>query len=120
VRRPAYGRPSDRTVAGMLVEGRGTCSTKHLQRVPHRPAGGVVDVHRHLTAEVDGRRIVLDATLPGGAQWDGRSPTPLACGPGEDHPAGADTDADKRSLEARHCDPAVREPFIAALAAAAP
>jgi hypothetical protein len=25
-----YGRPSDRSVAGMLREGRGTCSTKHL------------------------------------------------------------------------------------------
>ncbi len=24
-----YGRPSDRTVASMLAEGRGTCSTKH-------------------------------------------------------------------------------------------
>jgi len=155
VRELAYGRPSDRTVAGMLREGRGTCSTKHLHlarelgrrfpetrpQIVHRvyridqraarrafgpdaaaavPAGGVVDVHRYLTAEVDGRRIVLDATFPGGAQWDGRSSMPIACGPGEDHPAGADADADKRALEARHCDPAVREPFIAALAAAAP
>ena len=25
-----YERPSDRTVEGMLREGRGTCSTKHL------------------------------------------------------------------------------------------
>jgi hypothetical protein len=30
VRALPYGRPSDRTVAGMLREGRGTCSTKHL------------------------------------------------------------------------------------------
>jgi hypothetical protein len=29
-----------------------------------------------------------------------------------------DPDAGKRTLEAEHCDPQVREPFIAALAAA--
>jgi hypothetical protein len=150
VRRLPYGRPSDRSVAGMLRERRGTCSTKHLHlaaelgrrfpetrpRIVHRvhridaegaartfgapvaaavPADGVVDVHRYVTAEVDGRRIVLDATFPGGRPWDGRSPMPLACGPGDDHSAGADPDADKRALEAAHCDPAVREPFIAAL-----
>ena len=150
VRQLPYGRPSDRSVAGMLREGRGTCSTKHLYltrevgrrfpetrpRIVHRvyrverdaaartfgpaaaaavPPGGVVDVHRYLTAELDGRRIVLDATFPGGDAWDGYSSMPLACGPGDDHPAGADPDADKRALEARHCDPAVREPFIAAL-----
>ena len=28
-----YGRPSERTVAGMLAEGRGTCSTKHAHLV---------------------------------------------------------------------------------------
>jgi hypothetical protein len=43
---------------------------------------------------------------------------PLACGAGVDHPAGADPDAEKRRLEAEHCDPALREPFIAALALA--
>jgi hypothetical protein len=150
VRQLPYGRPSDRSVAGMLREGRGTCSTKHLhlahelaRRFPetrpelvHRvyridaeaarrmfgraaavavPPEGVVDVHRYLTAEVDGARVAIDATFPGTPPWDGRSPMPLACGPGEDHPAGADPDADKRALEARHCDPAVRERFIAAL-----
>jgi hypothetical protein len=149
VRALPYGRPSDRTVAGMLREGRGTCSTKHLhlarvlaERFPeteplivHRvytldrdaararfgdraalavPPGGLTDVHRYLTAVVGGRRITIDATFPG-EPWDGSSPMQLACGPGEDHPAGPDADADKRALEARHCDPAVREPFIAAL-----
>ena len=99
VRAIPYGRPSERSVAGMLREGRGTCSAKH----------------RYLTAVVDGRRIPTDATFPGGP-WDGRSPMPLACGDGADHPAGADPDAEKRRLEAEHCDPAVREPFIAALA----
>jgi hypothetical protein len=80
------------------------------------PDGGLTDVHRYLTAVVDGRRITIDATFPG-PPWDGRTPMPLACGPGEDHPAGTDPDVDKRALEALHCDPAVREPFIAALAA---
>jgi hypothetical protein len=30
VRALPYGRPSDRSVDGLLREGRGTCSTKHL------------------------------------------------------------------------------------------
>src|SRR4029077_16660858 len=79
------------------------------------PTGGLVDVHRYLTAAVDGQRIVIDATFPG-EPWDGLSPLPLACGPGRDYVAGADPDTEKRSLEAEHCDPAVREPFIATLA----
>ena len=144
-----YGRPTDRTLEGMLRERRGTCSAKHLHlarvlaerypetepRIVHRvycldreaarvrfgdaaaaavPPDGLVDVHRYVTALVQGRRLTLDVTFPG-PPWDGRSPMPLACGAGEDHAAGEDPDADKRRLEARHCDPAVREPFIAAL-----
>jgi GrpB-like predicted nucleotidyltransferase (UPF0157 family) len=150
VRSLDYGRPSDRSVEGMLRERRGTCSTKHLflaqvlaERFPdtepqivHRvyrlsqeragelfgeevaatvPEDGLVDVHRYLTVVVDGRRIAIDATFPG-KPWDGHSPMSLTCGPGVDCPAGADPDAEKRALEAEHCDPAVREPFIAALA----
>lgn len=129
-----YERPSDRTVAGMLREGRGTCSTKHLYlfeqlrerfpetdpRIVHRvytvQPEGIVDVHRYVTAVVGGRRIPLDVTFPG-EPWDGVSPMPLACGAGADHPAGEDPDADKRALEAEHCDPALREPYIAALVA---
>jgi hypothetical protein len=145
-----YGRPSDRSVEGMLRERRGTCSTKHLylsealeQRFPetepqlvHRvyrldrerarglfgekaavfvPTEGLVDVHRYLTAVIEDRRIIIDATFPGDP-WDGRSSLPLAVGPGRDYPAGADPDAEKRALEAEHCDLAMREPFIAALA----
>ena len=151
VRTLPYGRPSDRTVEGMLRERRGTCSTKHLflaqalaDRVPeteplivHRvyqldrtraqdlfdtriadvvPEDGLVDVHRYITIVIDGRRITVDATFPG-PPWDGRSSLPLACGPGRDYPAGEDPDAEKRALEAKYCDPEVREPFIAALAA---
>lgn len=151
VRALPYGRPSERTVQGMLRERRGTCSTKHLfiaqavaKRYPdtqpqiiHRvytvtpqgalplfgeeaaarvPAEGLIDVHRYLTVQVAGRRIPIDATFPG-PPWDGRSPLPLACGPGRDFPAGEHPDADKRALEARFCDPAKREPFIAAMSA---
>lgn len=150
VRALPYGRPSDRTVEGMLREGRGTCSTKHLflagllaERFPetdptiiHRvyvldralvgelfgpdvaevvPEAGLVDVHRYLTIKLGGERIVIDATFPG-APWNGRSSLPLACGKGSDYPAGDDPNAEKRELEAQRCDPAVREPFIAALA----
>ncbi len=150
VRALSYGRPSDRTVEGMLREGQGTCSTKHLflarllaERFPdtdptivHRvymldraracelfgrdvaevvPEAGLVDVHRYLTIKLGGERIVIDATFPG-APWDGHSSLPLACGPGNDHPAGDDPEEEKRKLEAQYCDPAVREPFIAALA----
>jgi hypothetical protein len=150
VRALPYGRPSDRTVEGMLRERRGTCSTKHLYiartltaRFPateplivHRvyrlvrsrayelfgaevskvvPEDGLVDVHRYITIALDGQRVQVDATFPGPA-WDGHSSMPLACGPGRDYPAGEDPDAEKQALEREHCDPAVREPFIAALA----
>jgi hypothetical protein len=150
VRALPYGRPSDRSVEGMLREHRGTCSTKHLflaqecsERFPeteplivHRvyrldrvrarelfdigvaesvPEEGLVDVHRYLTILLEGRRIDVDATFPG-PPWDGRSSLGLACGPGRDYPAGENPDAEKRALEARHCNPAVREPFITALA----
>ena len=79
------------------------------------PASGLIDVHRYLTITLKGQRIEIDATFAGPA-WDGRSSLPLACGPGRDYPAGEDPDAEKRALEARHCDPAIREPFIGALA----
>jgi hypothetical protein len=79
------------------------------------PEDGLVDVHRYLTIVMGGRRINVDATFPGPV-WDGRSSLPLACGSGRDYPAGEDPDAEKRALETKHCDPEVREPFIAALA----
>lgn len=142
VRRLPYGRPSDRTVEGMLRERRGTCSTKHLflakelaERFPetdplivHRvytldrdrarelfgtevaeiiPEHGLVDVHRYITIALEGRRVQIDATFPG-APWDGKSPLPLACGAGQDYPAGEEPDAEKRALEERHCDPTIR------------
>jgi len=149
VRSLDYGRPSNRSVEGMLRERRGTCSTKHLflaetlaERFPetqptivHRvyrldrdqvmelfgaeaaaavPDAGIMDVHRYLTATVNGNRIIIDATFPGTA-WDGRSSMSLACGPGQDHPAGVDPDGEKKALEVEHCDPETREAFIAVL-----
>jgi len=81
------------------------------------PADGLTDVHRYLTIALAGRRIALDATLHG-PPWDGRSPLEPACGPGQDFPAGADPDAELRALERRHCEPASRGAFLAAVAAA--
>ncbi|MGO9760352.1 MAG: nitroreductase/quinone reductase family protein [Solirubrobacteraceae bacterium] len=149
VRALRYGRPSDGTVAGMLRESRGTCSTKHSflaqslsERLPetdpqivHRvyrldraraeelfgqtvaaviPADGLIDVHRYLTIALNEQRITVDATFAGQLRA-GRFSQPLACDQGDDFPAGEDPDNDKRALEEQHCDPALREPFIAAL-----
>ncbi|GAA1676836.1 hypothetical protein GCM10009733_087150 [Nonomuraea maheshkhaliensis] len=79
------------------------------------PEEGLWDVHRYLTIDLNGNRVVIDVTFPSGPAWDGATSMPLACGPGTDHPSGPGPDADKRALEAAHCDPAVREPFIAGL-----
>jgi hypothetical protein len=81
------------------------------------PKEGFVDVHRYLRVQIAGRQITLDVTFPRGERWDGRSSLPLACGPGDDIAAGGDPDADKRMLEDRYCDSAIREPFITALSA---
>jgi hypothetical protein len=152
VRALPYGRPRQDTVDGMLSEGRGTSSSKHLflaqvlrQRFPdtdpqlvHRvyrlersraleqfgpaiaesvPAQGLTDVHRYLVITIRGRRIPLDATLPG-RPWDGRSSLAPVCGPGRDLPAGADPDAELLTLEHEHCDAVSRRPLLAAIAAA--
>jgi hypothetical protein len=79
------------------------------------PSEGLVDVHHYLTIVLNGKRVTIDATFPG-PTWDGLSDLPLACGPGRDHPSDGDPDAEKRHLEAEHCDPDLRERFIAALA----
>ena len=68
------------------------------------PETGLVDVHRFLVLRIDGRDVPVDATFPGPPDWDGRSPLPPACGPGEDHEAGADPDADLLALEESRCD----------------
>ena len=80
------------------------------------PSEGLVDVHTYATVVVHGRRVRVDVTFPG-PLWDGSSDMPLACGEGEDHAAGDDPWALKDALVKEHCDPSVREPFIAALSA---
>jgi hypothetical protein len=81
------------------------------------PPDGLVDVHTYAVVTIDGRATQVDVTFPLTA-WDGVSDIPLACGDGADYPAGSDPLASKAVLVKEHCDPAVREPFIAALSAA--
>lgn len=79
------------------------------------PAEGIVDVHTYATVLVEGKRVRIDVTFPTAKVWDGRSDMDLACGEGTDYPAGDDPWALKEELVRKHCDSAVREPFIAAL-----
>lgn len=79
------------------------------------PSKGLVDVHRYLKIIVNGHRITIDVTFPG-EPWNGVDSMVLACGHGEDHPSLGNPADEKRLLETEHCDPLVREPFIAALA----
>jgi hypothetical protein len=74
----------------------------------------LIDVHNYATLRVAGEPIAVDVTFPL-ADRDGRSPIEVASGPGEDRPAGQDFMTEKRRLVAAYCDPAKREPFIAAL-----
>ncbi len=79
------------------------------------PPTGLVDVHTFMTMDLDGHLIVLDVTFPVTPRWDGETSMTVQCGPGEDHVAELDAETMKAALVAAHCDPAVREPFIAAL-----
>lgn len=78
------------------------------------PPAGLIDVHTYLLATLDGRDVVIDVTFPG-HEWDGVSDMQVAAAKGQDFPAGPDPAATKTELVQAHCDPAVREPFIAAL-----
>jgi hypothetical protein len=78
------------------------------------PAAGLVDVHTYAVATLGGRDVILDVTFPG-PTWDGASDMPVAAAAGRDFPAGPDAAASKAELVRAHCDPAAREPFIAAL-----
>jgi hypothetical protein len=144
-----YGRPGDRSAAGVVREWRGTCSTKHMLLAEimreswpearpvlwHRvyrvtrelandrwgpgasrlvPRDGLVDVHTFAVVTVANNERVVDATFPV-TGWDGVHDMTLACGDGDDHPAGGDVLGSKAQLVERWCDPAVREPFIASL-----
>lgn len=65
VRSLPYGRPSDRTVRGMLSEGRGTCSTKHLylaQVIAERfPEMEPQIVHRVYRLDPDDAQVLFGA-----------------------------------------------------------
>ena len=104
VRAIPYGRPSERSVAGMLREGRGTCSAKH----------------RYLYELLAARFPETEPRIVHRVYRVDRDAAAARFGPAAARavPAGADPDAEKRRLEAAHCDPAAREPFIAALARA--
>lgn len=80
------------------------------------PADGLVDVHTYATLDVEGRRTIVDVTFPSVEKWDGVSDMPLACAEGVDVAANDEPWAQKAELVAEHCDPDVREPFIASLA----
>jgi hypothetical protein len=79
------------------------------------PQNGLVDVHTYATVLIDGRRTIIDVTFPSDDVWDGVSDMPLAAADGIDVPATDDPWAQKAELVAEHCDPNVREPFIASL-----
>jgi hypothetical protein len=82
------------------------------------PEDGLTDVHRYLMIALAGQEVTIDITFPGDQAWDGHRSMRLACGDGDDFPAGDDPDAEKAALEASNCDPELREPFIASLALA--
>jgi hypothetical protein len=79
------------------------------------PLDGLVDVHTFAVVTLGTADIVVDATFPV-HEWDGAHDMMLACGPGDDYPAGRDVLGSKAQLVDRWCDPALREPFIASLA----
>lgn len=83
------------------------------------PDTGLVDVHTYATLLIEGDRVSIDVTFPG-PLWDGRSDMEIAAGKGKDYPVseGEDPWVMKQRLVEEHCDPDVREPFIAALSAA--
>ncbi|HEV2361506.1 MAG TPA: hypothetical protein VGS21_07380 [Acidimicrobiales bacterium] len=81
----------------------------------HVPVEGLVDVHTYL--RVGGR--VVDATFPVPSSWAEGDDMQLASGDGLDVAGGVFPAATKARLVRLHCDPAVREPFIAALAGTA-
>jgi hypothetical protein len=132
VRALPYGRPDDRTPAGVISDWRGTSSTKHAllaelaatrwpelePLIVHRvyrltpdsartlfgdraatavPVQGLTDVHSYVTLLMNGRRVRVDATLPGPG-WDGRSDIRLACGDGLDVDGGDDPWMTKSAL----------------------
>jgi len=81
------------------------------------PVDGVRDVHTYMTLLIDGRRVAIDATVPGKG-WDGHSEMPLSCGDGTDMDGGSDPRGMKARLVAENCDPPARDRVIERLSRA--
>ncbi len=80
------------------------------------PQRGLVDVHRFCVIRIDGVDLVARHHVSRRTAMVGTFVDGVAVRPGHESPPTDDADAAKRALEERHCDPDVREPFIAALA----
>jgi len=78
------------------------------------PASGITDVHTYVVLSAPAGSVVVDVTFPGNP-WDGVSDMPPACGRGFDVEPKSDPWTTKLALIRQYCDPATREPFIAAL-----
>jgi len=87
------------------------------------PESGLVDVHTYLTVTVPAGSasttgsvgpVRVDATFALREPWTGDDHMQLHCGEGFDVSGGRFPNRTKRELIALHCDPAIREPFIAA------
>jgi acyl dehydratase len=79
------------------------------------PESGLVDVHTYLTVTVGVEPVRVDVTFALRERWTGDGQMQLRCGEGFDVRGGRFPNRRKRELVSLHCDPTVREPFIAAL-----
>jgi acyl dehydratase len=79
------------------------------------PESGLADVHTYLTVAAGRGPVRVDVTFASKTPWAGDGDVPLSCGEGLDVPGGRFPNRTKRQLVALHCDPAIREPFIAGL-----
>lgn len=79
------------------------------------PEPGLIDVHTYLTVTVGVEPVRVDVTFAPREPWAGDDHMQLRCGEGFDVRGGRFPNRTKRELVSLHCDPAIREPFIAAL-----
>ena len=79
------------------------------------PESGLVDVHTYMAVAAGAEPVRIDVTFALPAAWNGDGHMRLHCGEGFDVPGGRFPNRIKRELVSLHCDPTIREPFIAAL-----
>jgi acyl dehydratase len=84
------------------------------------PDSGLADVHTYLTVAAGREPVRVDVTFALKTPWTGDGDMPLSCGWGLDLPGGRFPNRRKRQLVALHCDPTIREPFIAGLSDSEP